>query len=96
MTTQRKIEPGSNDLVFNLATMYRFRSDADDLTHYGSSWDRTPTGRYIVPAYLSGSDYSGSLVERSNHKVWSEQFAAGNDVWWFDPHRTRAHNAHGV
>lgn len=85
MTTERKIEPGPNDLVFNLYTVtYGNRDDRDYLTTYGSSWDRTKSGRYFVPEYLSGSDYSGSLVERSNHKVWAEQFDAGNDVWWFD------------
>lgn len=39
-------------------------------------------GALLIPAYLSGSDYSGSLVERANARAWSEQFAAGDGAWW--------------
>lgn len=48
---------------------------------YGA-WEQAPDGEYIVPDYLSGSDYSGSLVERSNRDVWRETFAEGEDQWW--------------
>lgn len=39
-------------------------------------------GAYFVPNLVSGSDYSGSLVERSNYEVFCEEFAAGLDIWW--------------
>ena len=91
--TTRKIEPGADDKVngyiFDLPTLnYGGQPYSDDeirnmLRVWNSSWRRTDGGRYMVPAYLSGSDYSGTLVERSNHDVWAEQFASGNDVWWY-------------
>jgi hypothetical protein len=37
-----------------------------------------------VPTYLSGSDYSGTLVERSNRDRWREDFASGEDQWWVE------------
>lgn len=37
---------------------------------------------YLAPDYLGGSDYSGTLVERSNRDVWRETFSEGEDQWW--------------
>ena len=64
----------------------------DDLSklRYGS-WEREKEGRYLVPGLLSGSDYSGSLVTKSNHKAFSEQFSKGEYVWW-----TSAPGGHGT
>lgn len=45
----------------------------------------------FVPSFLSGSDYSGSLVERSNYEAWCENFATGEDVWW-----TQIPGSHGT
>jgi hypothetical protein len=47
-------------------------------------WNQRKDGRYLVPALLSGSDYSGSLVQKSNHKSFSETFADGENKWWAD------------
>ena len=52
-----------------------------DDVRYGR-WCSKKDGHYLLPNYLSGSDYSGTLVERSNYKKWSEDFAAGEGVWW--------------
>lgn len=43
-------------------------------------------GRYFVPEYLTYSDYSGSTVERSNLRVFCEEFAEGEGVWWWNLH----------
>lgn len=48
---------------------------------YGN-WRDDTKGPWLVPEYLSGSDYSGGLVTRSNVRVWREMFAAGEDDWW--------------
>jgi hypothetical protein len=69
-----KVEPGSDDQVVELY------GDLKDV-RYGS-WRQTKDGRYLVPGILSGSDYSGSLVQKSNHRKFSEEFADGEDKWW--------------
>ena len=71
------IEPGTEDQVVELWD--------DDLTklRYGS-WRQDKGGGYLVPAFLSGSDYSGSLVEKSNHRSFRELFSDGEDEWWTD------------
>jgi len=56
-----------------------------------TSGDRHQAGRYLLPALLGGSDYSGSLVERSNYKAFSELFSDGFDEWW-----TNAPGGHGT
>lgn len=100
MTTERKIEPGPSDFIFDLYPRYSYDDRgrcteddrrADDLTSYGSSWNRTASGRYFVPEYLSFSDYSGCMVERANVNVFSETFEAGEAAWWF-----RAYGGHGT
>lgn len=58
--------------------------------HYGD-FTVANDGEYEIPDHLSGSDYSGSLVERSNRDVWSKTFADGYGVWW-----TEAHGGHGT
>lgn len=52
---------------------------------YGD-WDNDCAGPLFIPSYLSGSDYSGSLVERSNHRAWleTETFQPGEGIWWAD------------
>ena len=52
-----------------------------DLDTYGH-WDHDKNGRYLVPQYCSGSDYSGQLVEVSNAQAFSETFSDGNGKWW--------------
>jgi hypothetical protein len=52
-----------------------------DFRHYGD-WTDRKDGRFFVPGLLSGSDYSGSLVERSNHKAFEEAFSRGENKWW--------------
>lgn len=61
----------------------RVRIDPQDwpISRYGR-WETDSKGRYEVPDLLSGSDYSGCLVQRSNHDVWREEFADGEDKWW--------------
>jgi hypothetical protein len=72
-----KIEPGTEDQVVELWD--------DDLTklRYGS-WRDSKNGDHLVPALLSGSDYSGSLVQKSNHRAFSEAFSDGENEWWTD------------
>jgi len=52
-----------------------------DIRHYGD-WTARKDGRFFVPGLLGGSDYSGSLVERSNHKAFEEAFSRGENKWW--------------
>lgn len=41
-------------------------------------------GLFAEVPYCGGSDYSGSLVERSNFRAWSEEYAAGKGTWWWE------------
>jgi hypothetical protein len=50
---------------------------------YGD-WRTEGPHTHGVPKYLSGSDYSGTLVERSNRDCWREDFASGEDQWWVE------------
>jgi hypothetical protein len=58
-------------------------ADITDFNRYGN-WTNDTEGHYIVPSLLSYSNYSGSLVNRSNHKAFSDAFDAGYNVWWTD------------
>lgn len=75
------LEAGPNDHTVDLFE----RDSIAEGFRYGS-WSNRLAGRgaILLPAALNGSDYSGNLVERSNHKVWCETFAAGEGVWWAD------------
>ena len=56
----------------------------DDI-RYGS-WEDDQNGNYVLPNYVSGSDYSGNLVERSNYDVFRETFADHQGTeWWETP-----------
>lgn len=79
MTTQptpNHIEPGAMD---RLVTLYEEPTGEYASLPYGElvnftgeiTADNVSIVWLDVP-YCSGSDYSGSLVERSNHKVWTE------------------------
>lgn len=76
MPRNATVEPGPNDHVVDLY-------DGDELkdARYGR-WHDRKNGRYLLPDLLSGSDYSGSLVQRANHRSFSEMFADGEDEWW--------------
>ncbi len=49
---------------------------------YGQ-WDHDPKGEWVVSDWVSGSDYSGGLVSRSNYEEFLEQFADSEDTEWF-------------
>lgn len=50
------------------------------------SADDTESGEvYFYVPYASGSDYSGSLVEKSNYKVFTEEYGKDNE-WVFSAH----------
>jgi|WetSurMetagenome_2_1015567.scaffolds.fasta_scaffold70884_2 hypothetical protein len=73
-----KLNIGQNDQLVTIdrgARMTQLR--------YGQ-WRDDPRGECLVPGYLSYSDYSGSLVEKSNHDAWLEKFSDGLDVWWWE------------
>jgi len=56
-----------------------------DTVRYGS-WEDDQNGNYVLPNYVSGSDYSGNLVERSNYDVFRETFGDHIGVeWWETP-----------
>lgn len=74
-----KLEPGHEDQVVDLYG----DDDVKSTLRYGR-WNQRKDGRYLVPALLSGSDYSGSLVQKSNHRSFSETFADGENEWWAD------------
>ena len=79
------VEPGPNDEVVDL-----YEGDELKDVRYGS-WRQNKNGRYLVPAALSGSDYSGSLVEKSNYRKWMTLYKDGQDEWW-----THAPGGHGT
>jgi len=68
------------------------RIDAGDSASYG---DFTPDtdGRYFLSDFLSGSDYSGCLVERANYKNFLEDFGEHDGVHDFasGPRQGAAH-----
>lgn len=82
------------DLITNSHDMtagFRWRYSGGRDTYIGhveryGDWDPDCAGPLFIPGYLSGSDYSGSLVERSNHRAWTETeaFKPGDGVWWVD------------
>lgn len=79
-------DPGPTDLVVRLY-------DEDDFPsglRYGG-WSDDKEGDYLVPGYLSGSDYSGNLVEQSNARAFKETFSRGEDKWW-----TEVSGGHGT
>lgn len=53
------------------------------IDRYGQ-WVEDASGPYVVPAMLSGSDYSGNLIHRANNDEWREVFADGDGKWWAD------------
>jgi hypothetical protein len=71
-----KLKIGSGDRVVSL-----YSGDALEDVRYGR-WRDDSRGRYLVPALLSGSDYSGSLVERSNFESFADDFSGAD--WWTD------------
>jgi hypothetical protein len=79
MSKQAELKIGSEDQLVNLFKGEKFA----DLSRHGQ-WTDSKDGRYLVPSYLSGSDYSGSLVTKSNHGVWCKNFESGLGVWWQD------------
>lgn len=68
-------------------------TDLSEGLRYGS-WDLDPSGLCVVPRLLSGSDYSGSLVERSNHDAWARDFADGDGKWW--AHAVGSHGTYAI
>lgn len=52
-----------------------------DMTRWGR-WNDDPKGPFGVVGHCGGSDYSGTLVERSNYEWWVENYADGQDAWW--------------
>lgn len=93
--TPTTVTPGPNDLRCDVSEYYRrdFGDDGalPDTLSYGAinPANHGPgigEGPYFAPHYLGGSDYSGSLVEVSNHRVFVATFKAGQGVWWSDLH----------
>lgn len=71
------VEPGPNDHVVDLYN----DDELEDVRRYGQ-WRDAKDGRYLLPALLSGSDYSGSIVERANYQKFADEFTSGNNEWW--------------
>jgi hypothetical protein len=71
------VKIGSHDQVVDLWE----RKNLESVEY--NQWYASPTGRYLVPSWLSGSDYTpGGLVPLSNYKAWCKQFPDGEGVWW--------------
>src|SRR5262245_18473689 len=73
-----KIQTSDHDVLVNLED-----DDLSSRVRYGS-WRESKDGRYFVPHMLTWSDYSGSLVEKSNKSAFEEAFKDGDGVWWAD------------
>jgi hypothetical protein len=72
----------------------RVHINAEDLEKdsfsYGHAYPDAK-GAYVLPQFLSGSDYSGGTVTRSNHDVWRERFNEyRGKLWW------NLHGGHGT
>lgn len=53
------------------------------ISRYNGGWRQNEkSGRYWIPDYMSGSDYSGSLLEVNNVAVFRDTFPDGEDQWW--------------
>jgi len=68
----------------------RLWDEPDGSLTYGH-WHDDSEGEWVEPDYVGYSDYSGSLVERSNYEEFVEQFADSEDIEWF-----RVHGGHGT
>lgn len=93
--TPTTVTPGPNDLRCDVSEYYRrdFSSDGAlpetlscGAVNPGNHGPGLGVGPYFAPHCLGGSDYSGSLVEVSNHRVFCATFKAGQGVWWSDLH----------
>lgn len=67
---------------------------SDYPTHTYGRWDVRKDGRWFVPEWLTGSDYSGTLVERANLRAFKEAFPQGEGSWWVEVHG--GHGTFGV
>jgi hypothetical protein len=84
-----QLQLGSSDLQVRRFSDTN-EADITDFNRYGN-WTDDTEGPFIIPALLSYSDYSGSLVERSNYKAFEKAFDAGYNEWW-----TNAPGGHGT
>jgi len=78
MAKRPAIESSHQDTLVSL-----MRGDTLEDVRYGR-WHDDKDGHYLLPGYLSGSDYSGTLVEKSNYNKWHELFSDGQNEWWTD------------
>ena len=58
----------------NPAIPVEFSSSYGDWDEVKSTDELDPSKVYVIPQYCGGSDYSGSLVERSNYDALQEMF----------------------
>jgi hypothetical protein len=84
-----ELKLGQNDLLVDLWGPVREAMQPqhrlEDLG-YGK-WDRSPSGRYLVPSMLSGSDYTpGGLVPKSNYEYFCKRWKEGEGAWWGTAH----------
>ena len=74
------------DIAFDLYPEYKTGKeqtlDPNDSLWWRKDWNEGQDGRYIIPKLLFGSDYSGTLVEKSNAQAFAEQFKDGQGIWW--------------
>lgn len=85
-----EVTPGPNDMQCEISEYYRrdFGTDGSlpEQLSYGAvnpaNYGNRSKGPYFAPSYLGGSDYSGTLVERSNYRVFCDTFETGQGVWW--------------
>lgn len=67
---------------------------ADESRVVWDTFESYKNGQYVEPKYMAYSDYSGSLVERSNVEEFSEQFAELEGQEWWE--RYGDHGSRGV
>lgn len=80
----------------NRLKLNHYQLSEEDLGDHNSlqwgAFDHDPRGNFVIPEYMSFSDYSGSLVERSNVEEFIEEFGdyQGKE-WWelYGGHGTR-------
>jgi len=60
------------------------RTDHREVDGTYGHWYDDKDGRWFLPEWLSGSDYSGTLLEHANLRAFKEAFPSGEGKWWVE------------
>ena len=72
-TKEAPVDLGQQDALFYFSS-YREYEPENDLAYSDLEPSSTKGPVFVLPGYLSGSDYSGGSVTVSNHRLFIEEF----------------------